>query len=404
MKVVNYFDEKIDLEEIYKEIESESKKIGFYHLCEQETEHFIDFAKNVKQKNVVVLGIGGSSLGTVAVYTFVSHQKKLDKNLFIVDTTDPLTIEKILKQVDIDDAFFCVVSKSGTTIETIAVLKLFAFLVEFSKSNCLVITGKGTKLDTFAKKRSIPVFYIPENVGGRFSVLSSVGLVPLSILGIDVDSLLQGAKKIKDSFFSMDFYFDAITKKAIKYAENSWTIDTNVIFCYSDAFKDFNRWYVQLWAESLGKRKIHSKTCVGLTPVGLIGPVDQHSFLQLIEDGKKDKTLTIIKVNEFRSDIFVPNISLEHLEELDILNNIGFAKLINMQADALIDSFKEQSILLDVIELERIDEKSFGSLIMYYEILTAVMGKLLDINTYDQPGVEKTKRILKTKLLREGKT
>jgi glucose-6-phosphate isomerase len=161
---------------------------------------------------------------------------------------------------------------------------------------------------------------------------------------------------------------------------------------------------VQLWGESLGKKQCHSQLHVGLTPVGLIGPTDQHSFLQLIVDGKRDKTVTVIKIKDFENSIKIPDVTLPALENLDMLNGYGFSELINMQADAMIESLEAlEFIPLDVIEIERVDEATMGELIYYYELLTALVAQMLDINAYDQPGVEMGKVILKEKMQRNIK-
>jgi glucose-6-phosphate isomerase len=161
----------------------------------------------------------------------------------------------------------------------------------------------------------------------------------------------------------------------------------------------FTEWYVQLWGESLGKKQQNSAFHVGVTPIGLIGPKDQHSFLQLIVEGTRDKSVTFIKIKDFQNELTIPNITLPHLESLDILNGLTFHDLITMQSDAVIEALLNQKdIPLDEIIIERVDEESIGQLIYYYELLTSLVGQLINVNTYDQPGVESGKIILKNKL------
>jgi glucose-6-phosphate isomerase len=243
------------------------------------------------------------------------------------------------------------------------------------------------------------VLHLPDNVGGRFSVLSTVGLVPLALCGIDIQALLNGAKTIKQSFFNDGYLKDTLLKKAVFYAKNHAQYNINCIFAYSETLKYFCEWYVQLWGESLGKHQRHSAFHVGLTPIGLIGPKDQHSFLQLIMEGTRDKSVTFIKIEDFDDNISIPDITLPHLEMLDTLNNLPFAQLINMQCDSVMESLEAQKdIPIDSIILPKVNEKTIGSLIYYYELLTSLMGELIDVNTYDQPGVEAGKIILKKKL------
>ena len=393
-----FFNTKIN-EEFSTVLSKESEEIGFYHLCDADTDAYKSYAKSVKQKDVVVVGIGGSALGTLAIYHFLSLGQNFEKKLHFIDTTDPLVLRQKVDQIDLEDAFFLIISKSGTTVETIAALKYLQTFVPISKENYGVITDEGSALESFASSYSLKVFNIPSNVGGRFSVLSAVGLVPLAIIGVDIDELLKGAENVKTSFFDNHGYCEKLLTKATYFAQVSNAYNINCLFSYSEAFREFNAWYVQLWGESLGKQQRHSQLHVGLTPVGLIGPTDQHSFLQLIVDGKRDKTVTVIKIKDFENSIKIPDVSLPSLEKLDMLNGYGFAELINMQADAMIESLESlEFIPLDVIEIEKVDEKAIGELIYYYELLTALVAQMLDINAYDQPGVEMGKIILKQKM------
>jgi glucose-6-phosphate isomerase len=243
------------------------------------------------------------------------------------------------------------------------------------------------------------VLHLPDNVGGRFSVLSVVGLVPLALCGIDIKALLDGAAIIKKSFFEQGYLHDTLLKKSLFYAENHAQYHINCLFAYSESLKYFCEWYVQLWGESLGKKQRHSAFHVGLTPIGLIGPKDQHSFLQLIMEGTRDKSVTFIQIEDFQDKIQIPNTTLPHLESLDTLNTLSFSELINMQCDSVIEALiQEETIPLDSISIPKIDAQNIGSLIFYYELLTSLVGELIDVNTYDQPGVEAAKIILKKKL------
>ncbi len=393
-----FFNTKIN-EEFASVLSIESEEIGFYHLPDADTNDYKQYAKSVRQKDIVVVGIGGSALGALAIYHFLDLHQNFEKSLHFIDTTDPLVLHQKIEQIDLDNALFIIISKSGTTVETIAALKYIQTFVPISKENYTIITDPNSALEEFAQAYSLKVFNIPTNVGGRFSVLSAVGLVPLAIIGVDIDALLEGAKKIKTSFFENLGYCEKLLTKATYYAQKSNSCNINCLFSYSEAFREFNAWYVQLWGESLGKKQRHSQLHVGLTPVGLIGPTDQHSFLQLIVDGKRDKTVTVIKIKDFQNSMKVPEVTLPALEKLDMLNGYGFEELINMQADAMIESLEQlEFIPLDVIEIERVNEQTMGELIYYYELLTALVAQMLDINAYDQPGVEMGKIILKDKM------
>jgi len=384
-------------DEIFQKIVEEKSSVGYYRLPYEDITHIESFAKTVTQKDIVVLGIGGSSLGTYAIHNFVKH-KENDKKLHFLESTDPLDVAYRLKKIDLDDAFFILISKSGHTIETISNLKYILSLVKITNKNCAVISELDSALSAYANSQDIKIFEIPKDVGGRFSVFSPVGLLPLAIMGLNIEQLLNGCKIVSESFFEKGEYYESIIKKARFMVENKNRFNINVIFSYSSLLEGFNKWYIQLWGESLGKLNING-TKQALTPIGLLGPVDQHSFLQLIMEGKRDKTVTFIKVEDFENDLTIPDITIDALEDMDYLNNIKFKDLINMQADATIQSIEDvKDIPCDVITIERVDEFNIGKLMFAYQLLTSVIGAFIQINTYDQPGVESGKLILKKRL------
>lgn len=385
---------------LFDAIQKERLHIGYYNLPQQNIDHILHYAEQFDSdiENIVVLGIGGSSLGAKAIFEFLKPLKKPKRSLYFFESTDPLNIVDLLKKIDIDKSHFLVISKSGNTVETISIFK-YIFASNTNKACYTFITDKGSNLDKFATQLGSKVFYLPDEVGGRFSVLSVVGLVPLALCGIDIKALLAGADKICDGFFNGGEIQDTLMSKALFYTKNHTQYNMNCLFAYSETFKYFCEWYVQLWGESLGKKQRYSIFNVGVTPIGLIGPKDQHSFLQLIMEGRKNKTVTFIKLENFEHEMYIPPISLPHLESLDTLNSVAFHELINMQCDSVIESLNDKKVIpLDEIIIDRVDASSIGELIYYYELLTSLVGELIDVNTYDQPGVEAGKIILKKKL------
>jgi glucose-6-phosphate isomerase len=422
----------------------------------QDTTNYKEYAKTVKQKHVVVIGIGGSTLGTYAIYKFLKHSKDLSKKLHFLESTDPIELKSKIENINLQDALFIVISKSGTTVETISIWKYINSLVKCDASNTVVVTESDSKLNKYAQTNGMKTFEIPKNVGGRFSVFSAVGLLPLAVVGLDIDELLRGTKNIYDGFFeeipnqvgndeggtgndeggtgnddtsssserfpvklemtdesssgltspsssgltrgSISSTKQRILNKARFFAEYKNKFNINVVFSYSSRLEGFNKWYIQLWGESLGKIDTNN-TKQGLTPVGIIGPIDQHSFLQLIMEGKRDKTVTVVKVEDFHNELQIPGVRLKGLEELSYLENLNFSYLINEQADATIEALNDlNDIPCDVISMNGVDEYSIASLMYEYELLTSVVAKFLYINAYDQPGVEAGKIILKKKL------
>ena len=405
MKNKLYFSSNSRKEEqrAFQAIKKEQKLIGYYSLPDQDVTSILEYCNSISEdvETIAVIGIGGSSLGAKAVYEFMKPVKDLPRKLYFFESTDPINIMDLLSKFDVNKTHFLVISKSGSTVETFSIYK-YIYSLQSDPAAYTFITDPDSPLEKYAKEINASVLYLPDNVGGRFSVLSTVGLVPLAMCGIDIKALLAGAKSIKDSFFEHGFTQDILLKKAIYYAKNHAQYNINCIFAYSETLKYFCQWYVQLWGESLGKHQRHSAFHVGLTPIGLIGPKDQHSFLQLIMEGTRDKSVTFIKIEDFHEDIVIPDITLPHLEMLDTLNNLPFSKLINMQCDSVIESLQEQEdIPLDTITIQSVTEDNIGSLIFYYELLTSLVGELIDVNTYDQPGVEAGKIILKKKLQAE---
>jgi len=398
MQYQHNFNPTISDEDLFNEIRKEKERIGYYNLPFIDTKEYKKYAKNVKQKNIIVIGIGGSTLGTYAIYKFLKHSRDLNKKLFFLETTDPIDIQSKINTINLEDTLFIVISKSGTTVETIAIFKYINSLVKCHKDNTIVITENDSKLKSYANAHKMQSFEIPKNVGGRFSVFSAVGLLPLAIVGIDIDKLLEGAKNIHNDFFEQKEFYTRILKKARFLVEYKYNFNINVVFSYSSRLEGFNKWYIQLWGESLGKVDIN-KTRQGLTPIGIIGPIDQHSFLQLIVEGRRDKTVTVIKVENFDNDLKIPDVHLEGLEDLDYLNGIAFSDLINKQADATIESINNLGdIPCDVITIDGVCESAIAGLMYEYELLTSLCAKFMYIDAYNQPGVEAGKIILKNKL------
>ena len=388
----------VSRDDIFEAILVEQEEVGYYHLPDAPIEDILAFASKDTHAEIVVVGVGGSSLGTKAVYRFLKDATQGLKELHFLESTDPVSLLANIARIDLPNALFVVISKSGHTTETLSIYKYLLSLQTIEKTSLVVVTDEGSPLHKHALSENIRTFHLPSNVGGRFSVLSSVGLLPLALAGVDIHALLTGARAVKDAFFGDISVRNALIAKAVFYGQNHTRYTINTLFSYADGLKYLNEWYIQLWGESLGK--IHpTRGNIGLTPIGIIGPVDQHSFLQLVVEGPRDKTMTFLQIRDFGTPVVVPDISLKHLESLDIFNTLPFGQLINLQAEAIIEQLSLLGIPLDTLELARIDPENIGALIFYYELLTSLVAQVLEVSPYDQPGVEDGKKILKQKVM-----
>lgn len=398
---------KENLEKCFKKVleERNNNFSGYYDLPFKNNQeifnylnHNADFLDSIH--NIIVIGIGGSSLGTKAIDTLLSHQNNRKKiKLRFLEHTDTIMIEKDLHRIKYQNTLFIVISKSGLTIETLSLFKYvlakFSLLNKNRKQHLVAVTDSNSPLHQWCLQEQIQAITISPNIGGRFSVLSAVGLLPLAILGYDIQKILQGAKQISDDFF-INRKKD-ILKKAFFLASNETTYPINVLFSYSSAFVHFNAWYMQLWGESLGKldKNLQKR---GLTPIALIGSIDQHSFLQLILQGPTNKTITFLNVeNLSQKPLYIPNISLKGLEETDFVNQTSFNQLLKLQCLSTKESIISENVPVDSITLNTLNETSVGALVFYYELLTSCVGILLQVDTYNQPGVELGKKILREK-------
>jgi glucose-6-phosphate isomerase len=398
----NFYQIKSNVE-IFERINAEREEIGYYNLPYQDTAEIKKYAESIKKKHIIVLGIGGSSLGARAIYEFLLPSNEYVKDLLFLETIDPLKVNHSLKSIDMADTQFVIISKSGNTIETISLFKYLDSLVTIDSGNCTIISEAKSALTQFANDNNIKAFDLAENIGGRFSVFSVVGLVPLAMVGVDIDNLLNGCKRIADGFFDQEDYYGPIVRKARFLVENKSRFNVNIVFSYSSLLESFNKWYVQLWAESLGKVNANN-TRQALTPIGLVGPVDQHSFLQMIMDGVRDKTVTFIKIDDLNDSTIIPKDTSNKFDDLawGCAEGYSFNELLNMQADATIQSVQEQDdIPCDVVSIRTVDEYNIAKIMFSYQLLVSCIGAFLQINTYDQPGVEYGKINLAEKFSQE---
>ncbi|MFA5780127.1 MAG: glucose-6-phosphate isomerase [Elusimicrobiota bacterium] len=395
------------LSSAYNIIQQKKQKglLGFMELPykTEDAKKINDFAKKQRAKfdDFVIIGIGGSALGNIALQTALNHpywnllsnkQRKKCPRLFVPDNVDPELIKSLLDVLNLKKTVFNIISKSGTTAECLAnffILKN-ALLKKVGAKNWqkhIIISTDEKKgyLRELAAREKIVSFVIPANVGGRFSVLSPVGLISAAFCGIKIEKLLEGAREM-DARCGQDISKNpAAIYAAIQYFLYQKGKKINVMMPYCQSLKDVSDWFRQLWAESLGKKtNIKNEIVnVGPTPVKALGVTDQHSQVQLYIEGPHDKIITFLSVEKYRVNVVIPKTSEKHYLEKHTLN-----ELIKSEEEATRTALTKQQRPNCTITLPDVSEHTIGQLFYMLELATAYIGELFEINAFDQPGVE----------------
>jgi len=357
-------------------------------------------------ENLVVLGIGGSALGNIALQTALNpYMSNLDDKrrrgprLFVFDNVDPIQFGSFLDWVDdkLDKTIFNVISKSGQTSETAAQFLIIHKLLldrigpKGLRKQVIATTDprKGTlrKITDDLKLRCLEV---PDGVGGRFSVLSAVGLFSAAMCGIDIDSLLAGARSMDKRVSREDFYKNpAAILAAINYHFYNRGKKISVMMPYSYALKDLADWYRQLWAESLGKATDLSdnEVHIGPTPIKALGATDQHSQIQLYREGPNDKLFTFLQVHDFGKDLEIGS-APDCAPELGFLAGKNLGTLLNNEKRATEYALLQNQRPCLTVLFPEVNAYTVGQFIYLYEVTTSLAGALFGINPYDQPAVE----------------
>jgi len=339
-----------------------------------------DLRKFQKFNNIVIIGMGGSILGTEAIYGFL--KKKIKKNIYFLDDID---WEKILdlKKIKFSKTLFIIISKSGNTIETLS-NALFLKVLKKNSKNIIIITERNNNyLHFLSKKLNLFLIEHKTNIGGRYSVLSEVGLVPAYLMGINVIKLrsqcLSFLKRKNNQF---------LKESALKLSNliNTKKINNLVFLNYSPRLEKFLYWCQQLIGESLGKKN------KGFFPVVSNMPKDHHSLLQLYLDGPKDKIFHIFSAEEKIEKKFNTG---KMFQKKTFLNNQNLQKIKKAQKNALIKSLKKNKIPFREFIIKNLNEETLGRLFSYFILETIMVGKLINVNPFDQPAVEQVKTFTK---------
>ena len=343
-------------------------------------------------QHFVHVGIGGSSLGPEML---IKALKNNSLQFHFINNIDPDDFQNHLDNIQFDSALFYFVSKSGGTAETLAALALILNYYEMRGKTLEQIYSKfvfatdpvKSELLELAKNKNIPTLEIPSDVGGRFSALTPVGFFPALFAGIDVRELLIGAKSAVELVENLesDLYKAAHLLFTLKEQEQR---SLTVMMPYSSKLREFSAWFTQLWAESLGKARDLKGNIVktGFTPIPAYGATDQHSQMQLFMEGPEDKVLLMIEVENFNRDFSLKNSFPS--TSFARLNGHRLSELMKAEFLGTLDALKEINRPFVHIKIEALEAKSLGFLIMYFELLTGLVGIHLNVDPFDQPGVE----------------
>jgi glucose-6-phosphate isomerase len=407
--------------------------IGFPQLPEDRATAaaITEFARDLRPDidHVCVVGIGGSALGAYALDVALrgphpvqtaslgktgrpnGRARAARPQLVVLDNIDPGFVAAALERMNPKRTAVCVIAKSGSTAESLSTFLivrewLVAALGKRNRERIIAVTDpqKGDLL-AIAKQEKYPLFFVPPNVGGRFSVLCSVGLVPAALIGLDIMKLLRGAKDANAVCWSADVAKNpALASAALHHA-----LDTKrgkkieVVYAYSSFLWGAAFWYRQLWAESLGKRVNRKGEVVetGQTPVAALGVTDQHSQSQLYMEGPRDKMVTFWEVEKPRAELKIPR-DFAKFDSFGYLGGKTLGQLFHAERRATEAALTEAGRPNCRWTLPRVDEHSVGALMQTLEFQTAFAGELYGVDAFDQPGVELGKKLTYGLLGRKG--
>lgn len=351
-------------------------------------------------KTMIVLGIGGSALGGKVIKEAL--KLKTDRQVIFWDNIDPLSIDQYLTSIKSDLTSVCwvLISKSGNTIET---LTQGDYVNQFYKEHnlnwtkqCVVVTeSKKSPLGDFADAYNIPRLEVPLDVGGRFSVLTPVGMLPAAFMGLDLQLFRQGAE---EALRASELICELATQSEQSFVRQEWI---SVFWSYSDLLREFGFWIQQLWAESLAKSEDRSGNAAkrASTPLPCVGPTDQHSILQQIADGYKDKFVIFLRHTGSEKSGKIINETLFSCGDMMLKKALG--NLLQAEAQATQMGLTQKKVSNITLMVPEMNEKVLGFLFMYFELVVATIGERMNINTFNQPGVELGKIIAKDLLSRK---
>ena len=397
--IVKYFNTNFkninNNQNIDQNISSIIKKIPSLNILSDENllEETIKISHQFREKKekIIIFGTGGSNLGARALNNIILNN---NISLEFYDNIDPINFENNFQNINFDTTGFLVISKSGTTPETLSQFScIYQKSIELSKvkefcSNTLIITEfKESPLYRIAKDNNCLLLEHHKDIGGRYSIFSNVGIVPAIISGLNINELFNGASEV---IYNINKYKPYDLGRYLTQKENL-KFTNNVLMTYSDSLYFFGKWYLQLWAESIGKKN------KGITAIHSVGTTDQHSQLQLYLDGPKDKYFTFITTDHSNKGMKINNEIFKNTS-INYFQDKTMGDLMQAEQLATIETFKLNNFSFREIYLPKIDEKNLGKLISFSIIETIASCIYLDVDPFDQPAVEQGKKLTKTYL------
>ena len=367
---------------VFKFFYSDFKNFDIPLLQSYGKNYNLDFSLTTVKKfsrynNIIIFGIGGSILGTKCIYSF--FKKKIKKKVFFFDNLDPNLHLEFKKIKNLKKSCFVVVSKSGSTVETITNLSI-VLSKSLIKNNLFVITEiKDNGLIDIAKKFNAEIVEHKDFIGGRYSVLSEVGMLPAALMGLNIKKFRNINKLLQNKFFVSSL----IKSVASIYTLYKKGINNSVVLSYDSDLNDLAYWYQQLIGESLGKKG------KGITPILSFAPKDHHSMLQLYLDGPKDKFYTFLSSSHKEDK--------NKISAINIPNNMSFLKkrniesILKAQSKATMNIFKLKSIPFRQFVFNKKEEEELGKVFTFFVLETILLARLLNINAFDQPAVDQVK-------------
>lgn len=382
-------DLKLEVENAVSKLRQEiiDRKIAAIDIVNNsaDLEEILSAIQKIKEyQNIYFLGVGGSSLAGKTLTSLVSENSKLN----FIESIDPQSIYDFINKVDFDNSFFVVISKSGETIETICqtlIIKkaLDEFGVkDFSNKFLFITQDHDNSIGKIAQQLGCQILNHPQDIGGRYSCFSIVGVLPAILAGLDASKIRRGARKCLENFFQNQDFTDSCYNQISFYRQG---FQGNVIMPYIDRLKNFTDWYRQLWAESLGKNGF------GSVPINSMGTVDQHSQLQLYIEGPRDKFFTFIVKNNQKNDFFIEDV--ENCATL--FGNKKLSQILKIEENTTIQSLLDRNLPIRIIELKELNEEVMGCLMMHMFLETIIVAYVQNINPFDQPAVEDRKTMAK---------